>query len=302
MGEAGALLRPGLPALPVLQGLQQQVVEVQPSRLPPQALIAGKGRVLFSAAVLPGGNLPQEPAGATLPPQLLQSGGGQVPLLPGISQPPPVPRAQQLQADGMEGADVYPPGRTPAQAGPQPFPQLPGRPVGKGDRRDLPRLRPLLQQMGNAGHQRVGLARPRPGNDRQIRFHRLCRRPLGLIGSGGGLRLVPGPAGSHRPDFPRRCGLFPGGLLHAEQAHLAHIGLPLGGREQLHRPIGPVVARRPGHLPRSQAADALGHTGPGHMADILQWGLAEDIELRPQLPEHQLTSRLHLPARCRAPG
>ena len=56
------------------------------------------------------------------------------------------------------------------------------------------------------------------------------------------------------------------------------------------------------YLPRSQAADALGHTGPGHMADILQWGLAEDIELRPQLPEHQLTSRLHLPARCRAPG
>ena len=89
-------------ALPLAQGLQQEVVKVQLSLQ--LLLIEGKSRVVpaVRSRLVPG-DRPEKGPGAPLPAQLRQSGGRRRPLLIGAGQGH-VP--QQLQADGVEGAEV----------------------------------------------------------------------------------------------------------------------------------------------------------------------------------------------------
>ena len=283
-------------ALPLAQGLQQEVVKVQLSLQ--LLLIEGKGRVVpaVRSGLVPG-DRPEEGPGAPLPAQLRQGGGRRRPLLIGAGQGH-VP--QQLQADGVEGADGHGAGRPPAQTPLQPRPQLPCRPVGEGHGGELRGLGPpLLHQPGHPLHQGVGLARAGSGEHR----HRgLLRRGGGALGPvqspGGGRPLLPAPCGFRHPA--------PGGLgrlggLHPEEAHLPLEVLPLGGAEQLDHTVGPVVPRAAHHLASPQPADALRHAGPGRGPDVLQRHLPENGELRPQSRQHGLVLGAHLLACGRAP-
>ena len=133
-------------ALPLAQGLQQEVVKVQLSLQ--LLLIEGKGRVVpaVRSGLVPG-DRPEEGPGAPLPAQLRQSGGRRHPLLIGAGQGH---GPQQLQADGVEGADGHGAGRPLAQTPLQPRPQLPCRPVGEGHGGELRGLGPpLLHQPGH---------------------------------------------------------------------------------------------------------------------------------------------------------
>ena len=151
---------------------------------------------------------------------------------------------QQVQAEGVKGADGHGPGRPFAQAFFQPLPQLAGGFVGEGDGGDMGGGRPLPRQAGDAIDKGAGFAGTRPGDDR----HRPLAgvRGLTLLGIqavGGGIQ----PGGFHggRPldgqQRLRRAGRFLPRLID-KQTGLPRQAVDIGGAEDGHFTIGPVVA------------------------------------------------------------
>ena len=276
----------------LFQTLCQQIVKVQDSQCFQPGLIGlvqvvVQARVLQRGAVLhPGDGLEQRLSAALaagIPQNLLRDGQ----RLPGADE---MHVPQQVQADGVEGADGHG-GRRPlaAQMLFQPGPHLRGRLVGEGDGGDLPGAdAPLLHQPGDPGRQRFRLA-----GAGACRYH--SHR------GGGGDRLQLAGVQLLRPGGVRsrlRCrgGLLqlPAGLcfsrrqVQAEQGDLPAEPGDLAGGQQGDDAVLPVKARPPLHLPGAQAANALRHAGAGGPGDVFDGHLPQDGELRPQLPEHLL--------------
>ncbi len=160
----GPLQPGGGPSLPPKgQGLQQQVVVVQQAQglqlgaVVPAELLRNVGL----PAVLPAGDPFQQLSRRTA---ALVGGEDRFRRrqgLVGSRQPGPLgPLGENVQTDAVEGAHRDAVGRPLApQKGLQPGPELPRRPVGEGDRRDLSRLyAPLPDQPGRPGRQGAGLA------------------------------------------------------------------------------------------------------------------------------------------------
>ena len=275
-------LRPG-------QLCEQQVVEVHGSPLLQQGLVCLTGRPLClaqclgQAVFLHGHRLEQPLGGHGLSRRHLCQGQAL-----GLVQQ--AHAGLVFQADGVEGAHRQ------ATQGPltpqymlQPLPELLRRPVGEGDRRNVPGAHPaVLNQMGDTVSQCAGLSGARSGGHRHRPSICLHGGPLGLIepGSGGCVPLQPLPRRLfHRQGLALLHLLF-GGSSSAEQAHLPAEGLPLGVGQQADFAVHPVVARRPLHLPAAQAADALGHAGPGGMLNVLHRRVPQDVELGTQPGDH----------------
>ena len=68
------------------------------------------------------------------------------------------------------------------------------------------------------------------------------------------------------------------------------------GGKKLDGSVLSIEARRAGHLPAPQAADAFFHTRAGRTADVLQRRLARNIKLRPKLLQKRLIPRGDLEA------
>ena len=207
------------------------------------------------------------------------------------------PFGEKVQTNGMEGPDGHPMDRPPAsQPLLQPFPELPRGLIGKGHSGDLagPHA-PLLYQIGDAGHQGLGLARTRPRNY----LHRPC-----LGGHGFPLFRVEAFAGGrcvHRLRHPlgrfgRPASVGRRRLPQAKKAHLAVQRLPFRGLQQADHAIGSVIAGHPAYLSLSQPADPLCHQGTGHLTDVRLRHLPQDVKFRPQLPQHALILTVHLAA------
>ncbi len=275
-----------------LQGPQQQIVKVQgPQLLQPLAVGLKEGLVhpglpRRHAVFHPGDALEQSTGTgpAALGGQELRRQRQGLPLV----QQPHVP--QKLQAEGVEGADVEPGGGPLApQPGLQAGAQLPGGLIGEGDGGDLPGQHPLLpDEPGHPVRQGFGLARPRPGGDGHHRLRGRDRRLLLRVPlrRSGGLPFF-GGGGAEEPLFRAP---FDGGL-GLEQGDLAAQPSDLPRGEQGDDPVLPVKPGPPLHLTGPQAADPLGHAGPGSPLDIGGRGLPEDVELRPQPGEHVLVQR-----------
>ena len=140
--------------------------------------------------------------------------------------------------------------------------------------------------MRDARDQGFGLARTRPGDDRDrglLRLHRglLCGVEH-VSRRGGRFRLRRGGGFCERMLLGR---LFCG-RGRSEQRKLAGELLDLRRGEQGDRAVFAVKARAALYLARAQAADALGHARPGDRPNVRNGCLPQDGELVPQLGEH----------------
>ena len=216
---------------------------------------------------------------------------------------------QELQAEGMEGADLHPveavlQGRLPGQ----PFPELPGRLSGKGHRCDLRGLyAPFLHQIQDMGDQGLCLSRSgardhgcrpsRKGGGCLLFFvqHRrfLLRRFFSFLRRffRRDLLLFPPVFGAFRSLLSLRLPLH---FRKGEEAQLPLSVLQLLLPEQPDLSVFSVVAGAPDHLSCPEPADPLSDPLSCHGPDLLHRQLPQDPELRPQLLQHLLIPAFRL--------
>lgn len=158
----------------------------------------------------------------------------------------------------------------------------------------------LLHQIGDTGDQCFGLSCTWPrhhghhglwgGDSSQLLWVQFLPARRGVSrfdgGSGGGEDL----------GFVGEVSLF----LRGKKRKLTAESLDLTGSQKGDDTILPVKARTAVYLAQPQAADAIGHTGAGQLADVWNRGLAQDIELWAQAVEQALVP-LHGPL-CRGGG
>ena len=190
------------------------------------------------------------------------------------------PGVEHLQAEGVESADVQRLGPARAEALREAFTKFPRRLIGERHRRYMRRLRPVCEQVNDALYEREGLARARPGDDRQRGGFRLHGAALLLVEAavlargrfpGGRLRLA-----LARPD---RDGF---GLLgrdgHVEHRHLSAEHFQFSGRKDGNDAVFAVIAALAQHPARAQAADALFQRPPPGGADVAKGTFAQYVQ------------------------
>ena len=177
---------------------------------------------------------------------------------------------------GREGADVQLFMRRAPRRCARRSPKLPRRLIGERHRRYAEGFAPVLQQAHDALYEREGLARARPGDDRQRGGFRLHGAALFLVEAGAAPNAFPRQAPAWADASPETDSGFWGATAMSNIA-ICPPSTSSSPAQRGNDAVFAVIAAFAQHPARAQAADALQRPTPGG-ADVAKGTFAQYVQ------------------------